>query len=432
MHRRPMRSAVVLVAVATVTLAACGSKSSDSATTSAAAPAASDVSSAAGSAASGSETSGSAAAGGALTITPLKQITPEGTDVPAASAITPVLPAGDGKAKCAAGQNIAMAGALTGPNAALGINILNGAQLAVDQFNKANPDCQLAIKQFDTEGDPQKATQVAPQIISDASVIGLLGPAFSGETKATGPIFNQAGLLSVTASATNPGLTTNGWTNFFRGLGNDNSQGGATANYLTGEKAFKKVCVVQDNTDYGVGLAEVVTQTLAAAADGNCAVKVKTGDKDFSAGIQLIKGESPDAVYYAGYYAEAAPFVQQLRDAGVTAAFVAGDGVNDPQFVDQAGKASKDAILTCPCGPAPDDFAAQYKAAFNIAPGVYSVDAYDLATIMVTGIAAGKVTDRASMIEYFKTYDGQGLAKSYRWDSSGELAVANPWLYQVQ
>ena len=94
---------------------------------------------------------------------------------------------------------------MTGPNAALGLNILNGAKLAVDQFNKANAGCQITVKQFDTEGDPQKATQAAPQIVGDASVIALLGPAFSGETKATGAIFNQAGLVSVTASATNPG-----------------------------------------------------------------------------------------------------------------------------------------------------------------------------------------------------------------------------------
>ena len=423
MHRRSMRSAVVLVAVATLALAACGYKTDSSSSTSAA------TSAAASGSASGSA---SAAAGGALTIVPLKQITPQGTDVPAAAATTPVNPAGTGKATCAAGTTIAMAGALTGSNAALGINILNGATMAINEFNKANPGCQLTLKQFDTEGLPQNATQVAPQIVGDPAIIALLGPAFSGETKATGAIFNQAGLISVTASATNPGLTTNGWTNFFRGLGNDNSQGGATANWLTTQKGYTKVCVAQDNTDYGVGLANVVTETLGAAADGNCAVKVKTGDKDFSAGIQLIKGESPDAVYYAGYYAEAAPFVQQLRDAGVTAQFVSGDGTNDPQFVSQAGNSSKDAILTCPCGPAPADFASTYKAQFNIAPGVYSVDAYDLATIMVSGISSGKVTDRASMIQYFKTYDGQGVAKTYKWDSSGELAVANPWLYQVQ
>ncbi len=117
--------------------------------------------------------------------------------------------------------------------------------------------------------------------------------------------------------------------------------------------------------------------------------------------------------------------MQQLRDAGVTAEFVSGDGTNDPQFVEQAGEASKDAILTCPCGPAPDDFAATYETEFNIAPGVYSVDAYDLATIMVTGIdSEGKVTDRAGMIEFFKTYDGQGVARP----TSGTPAVSSPSL----
>ncbi len=422
MHRRSVRTAVVgLAAVAALTLAACGSKSADSGTTT--------------SAATGSAgASGSAAAGGGgeLSIQPLKQITPEGKDYSASAGGQAVMPAGNGQAKCASGTAVAFAGALTGPNAALGINIRNGAKLAIDEFNKANAGCQLTLKEFDTEGDGQKATQVAPQIVGDPSIIGLLGPAFSTETKATGGIFFQAGLLSVTASATNPGLTQNGWTNFFRGLGNDNSQGGATANWMTGQQGYQKVCVVQDNTDYGVGLANVVGETLGAAADGNCAVKVKTGDKDFAAGIQLIKGESPDAVYYSGYYSEAAPFVQQLRDAGVTATFISGDGTNDPQFVSQAGEASKGAILTCPCGPAPDAFATTYQAAFNIAPGVYSVDAYDLATIMVTGISEGKVTDRASMIDFFKTYDGVGLAKTYKWDSSGELATANPWLYEVK
>lgn len=425
MHRRSVRTAVVgLAAVAALTLAACGSKTTDSGTTTSAAGSA---------AASGSASaSGGASSGGALAIQPLKQITPEGKDATAGAATNAVLPAGNGQAKCASGTEIAMAGALTGPNAALGINIRNGAKLAIDQFNTANPGCQLTLKEFDTEGDAQKATQVAPQIVGDANVIALLGPAFSGETKATGAIFNQAGLISVTASATNPALTTNGWTNFFRGLGNDNSQGGATANWMTGQQGYKKVCVVRDNTDYGVGLAEVVTETLGSAADGSCAVDVKTGDKDFTAGIQLITTAAPDAVYYAGYYAEAAPFVQQLRDAGYKGQFVSGDGVNDPQFVAQAGQASAGSILTCPCGPAPDAFAGQYQTAFNIAPGVYSVDAYDLATIMVTGISSGQVTDRASMIKYFSTYNGEGLAKNYKWDSSGELAVANPWLYEVK
>ncbi len=432
MHRRSMRSAVVLVAIATLTLAACGSKSNDSSSSSAAAPAASGESSAADTAASGSaDASGSAADGGALQIKAEVQIDVDGNEVPVAAGGTPVDPAGDGSAKCPATTTIAMAGALTGPNAALGINILNGAKVAVDKHNKANADCQVQLKEFDTEGDPQKATQVAPQIVGDANVIALLGPAFSGETKATGPIFFQAGLLSLTASATNPDLTTNGWTNFYRGLANDAVQGPAVANYMVNTLGYKKVCLVEDNTDYGAGLAEEINKGLGDAADSNCAAKVKTGDKDFSATVQLVKGEEPDAVFYAGYYSEAAPFVQQLRDGGVTAPFVSADGTNDPQFVEQAGQSSKDAILSCPCGPAPDAFATEYQDFNSAAPGVYSTEGYDLATIMLTGIDSG-VTDRAGMIDYVKNYDGQGLARQYKWDATGELSSSLIWIYKVQ
>ena len=428
MHRRSMRSAVVLVAVATLTLAACGSKSTES-TSSSAAPAA-----------SGSEASGSAAessgasSGGALAIKAELQVDKEGTEVAVEEGGTPVSPAGDGSATCAAGTSIGWAGPATGPNAALGLNIVYGANLAIDEHNKANPGCQVTLKQFDTEGDPQKATQVAPQIVGDPTIIGLLGPAFSGETEATGPIFFQANLLSLTASATRVSLTTNGWTNFFRGLANDGVQGPAVANYLTKALDFKKICVIDDSSSYGAGLAEEVVPVLGAAADASCSGQVKVGDKDFSATVQLVNGAAPDAVFYAGYYAEAAPFVQQLRDAGVTAAFVSADGTNDPQFVDQAGAASKDAILSCPCGPAPEEFAAAYTALpanKGTAPGVYSVEGYDLATIMLTGIDSG-ITERAALVDYVKNYDGLGLARNYKWDATGELAASLVWIYKVQ
>ena len=363
-----------------------------------------------------------------LRIVPLAAIDAGGRTVDLADQQHIVTPAGPDTARCAAGTAIAMAGALSGPYAALGINVLHGAQLAVGQFNQANPGCQLTLKQFDTAGDPQTA---AAKIVGDASIIGLLGPAFSGETAATGAVFNQAALLSATASATSPALTSNGWTNFFRGLGNDQLQAVATANWLTGQQGYQKVCVVQGNTGYGAGLAGSVTQTLGPAADSTCAATVQTGARDFSATIRSIKGVNPDAVYYAGFWAEAAPFVQQLRAAGVTARFVSGDGSNDPQFVAHAGPASQGTILTGLFGPATDEFAVHYQTAFGTAPGAYSVDAYDIATIMVTGISSG-VTDRGGMIGYFRTYDGQGLAKNYRWDASGELTDPILWLYQVR
>jgi branched-chain amino acid transport system substrate-binding protein len=357
------------------------------------------------------------------------QIDDSGKEVKAADAAAPADPAGDGTAKCPA-VTIAMAAALNGPDAALGINIKDGAQLAVDRHNAANPGCQVQLKTFDTEGDPQKATAIAPQIIDDASIVGLVGPGFSGETKATGAAFDQAGLVATTPSATNVTLSQNGWKTFFRGLGNDSTQGKADANYLKNTLSLHKVCVVDDSTDYGVGLAKVVTDTLGDAADPSCAIEIKKGDKDFSAAVTQIKSANPDAVFYSGYYAEAAPFVAQLREAGVTAKFAAGDGSKDPEFVKQAGQSSSGAMLSCPCSPAPAEFAKSYTDKFGQEPGTYSTEGYDLATILLKGIDSGANT-RPALLDYVRNYDGTGLGRHYRWTPEGELTDAAVWMYDV-
>jgi branched-chain amino acid transport system substrate-binding protein len=358
------------------------------------------------------------------------QIDENGNPVAATEAVGAVDPAGGGQAKCEP-VAIAMAGALTGPDAALGINIRNGVKLAVDKHNKANPGCQVTLKEFDTEGDPQKASGVAPRIIQDQQIIGLIGPAFSGETEATGGTFNENGLVAATASATRVSLGEQGWKTFIRGLGNDAVQGKSVANYLKNTLKYQKICVVDDSSAYGSGLADVVRATLKEAAAPACKISVKKGDKDFSAAVNQVKGASPDAVFYAGYYAEASLLVQQLRDAGVAVPFVSGDGTKDPEFVKQAGESSKDALLSCPCGPSPKAFADEYSKAFGQAPGTYSNEGYDLATIMLRGIDSGKVT-RSDLLQYVHGYDGQGVARHYKWTDNGELVSTNIWIYKVQ
>jgi branched-chain amino acid transport system substrate-binding protein len=379
----------------------------------------------------GSETS-DGKAGGSLSIQPVGPVDSSGKAVSASGSGTPADPAGDGKANCPGGATIAFAGALNGSNAALGINIVDGVKLALDKHNKANPGCQIQLKQFDTEGSPDKASSVIPQITQDTKIIGLIGPAFSGETKATGKPLSDAGLPFLTASATNATLTQNGWNSFFRGLANDDLQGSYVGKYLATTKGFKKVCVVQDDSDYGTGLAKSLTEGLGAAVDAKCAASIKTGDKDFSATVTKISAENPDAVFYSGYYAEGAPFAAQLRSGGVKAVFIGPDGVNDPQFVKQAGSSARDALLTCPCGPAPDQFTKDYQAANGQAPGVYSVEAYDLTTILAKGIDTGKVT-RADLLDFVKQYDGDGTGgRHYKWGPTGELTSAVVWIYAVK
>ena len=105
--------------------------------------------------------------------------------------------------KCS-GIKLAFIGALSGDNGNLGKNMVNGAKVAIDEFNAAHPDCQVGFDtSYDSQGDPAQATPLASKIVNDASIVGLIGPGFSGESKATMPTFEAAGLPMITPGATN-------------------------------------------------------------------------------------------------------------------------------------------------------------------------------------------------------------------------------------
>jgi branched-chain amino acid transport system substrate-binding protein len=369
-----------------------------------------------------------AAAPGSGTATTQKVNLPIVTSVPVPA--NAVLPAGDGNAKCASTVTIGYIGAETGPNAQLGINIYNGIQLAIDQHNKANAGCQVQFTKFDTEGDPNKATGPVTQAVNTPAIVGVVGLPFSGESKATGNIFEQQGLVHITPSATNPGLTGNGWKTFFRGLGNDSQQGPAAGSFVTSKLKASKVYLVQDDSEYGIGLGDATSAALGKAQVGND--KVITGQKDFSAVISKIVNSKADAVYYAGYYAEAAPFDSQLVAKGFKGSFIGPDGVKDDQFIKQAGDASSNAYFTCPCIPGEliPTFESAYKAAFSNDPGTYSIEGYDAATVLLSGIDKGK-TARADLLSYVKSYDADGLSKHYKWNDKGELATPAVYGYKV-
>jgi len=342
-----------------------------------------------------------------------------------------VLPKGDGKGTCAAGTTIAYIGAETGANAALGINIFNGIQLAITQHNDANPGCQVQFTKFDTEGDPTKAVGPVTQAVNTPAIVGVIGLPFSGESQATGNIFEQKGLVHITPSATNPGLTKNGWTTFFRALGNDAVQGPAAAKFATGTLKAKKVFLVQDDSDYGIGLAKTTGDALGSAEVGSD--KVITGQKDFSSTVSKVLSSKADAVYYSGYYAEGAPFDQQLVNKGYKGVFIGPDGVKDDQFIKQAGNASSNSYFTCPCIPGEliPSFESAYKSAFNAEPGTYSIEGYDATTVLLAGLDKGNDT-RAKLLDWVKNYDADGLSKHYKWDATGELQAPAVYGYEVK
>ena len=339
-------------------------------------------------------------------------------------------PVGDGKAVCPENTTLAFVGAMTGPNAQYGINMYQAAELAIDEHNEANPGCQVKFKTYDTEGDPAKAPGPVAQVVSEDEIIGVVGVTFSGESNATGGIFEDAGLVHIAPGATGPALSENGWTTFFRGLANDNLQGPAAAG-LAEKLGAESVYLVQDDSAYGVGLGEATASALGDRLAGTD--RVTTGQKDFSATVSKILNERPDVVFFAGYYAEGAPLAQQLKGKGFDGVFIGSDATKDMKFVELAGDAAEGAYFTCACTPVElyTEFSATYEDVHGDPPGTYSLEGYDATVVLLAGIDAGATT-RADLREFVQNYEGQGLAKFLSWDETGELSELSVFGYKVE
>ncbi|WP_327034697.1 branched-chain amino acid ABC transporter substrate-binding protein [Micromonospora ureilytica] len=336
----------------------------------------------------------------------------------------------------ACGSKIAFFGALTGSSAALGINENNGVKLAVDKYNKENADCKVELASLDSQGSPDQAPGLAQKAIDDTKILGVVGPAYSGESEAAGPLFSEAGLVTITPSATRPSLADQKWKTFFRAVGNDFSQGPAAGNYMKNVMKADKVYVIDDQSAYGAGLADEVKKLLGSAVVGSDKVQGEGKQTEFSGVITKVKAANVKAIFYGGYYQEAGLIRKQLTAAGVTAPLVAGDGVNDGAYITSAGEAAAEGtILTCPCQPAAEargTFVQEFKALNGTDPGTYSDTAYDAANILLAGIKAGK-TSREGLLEFVKGYSGEGVAASYKFTETGELdpAQVKVWAFKV-
>jgi branched-chain amino acid transport system substrate-binding protein len=333
---------------------------------------------------------------------------------------------------------IAYFGATTGPNAQLGLNIYQGAKLVIDQYNKTNPTTKINLVKYDTQGDPNQAQILAPKVVKDG-VVGIIGPAFSGESQKADPIFEQGKIPNISPSATNATLQNNGWKYWHRNLANDDVQGPGVASFVVKTLGVKKLAIIDDASDYGKGLADTVNS--GAKKEGAQIVDREAIDpkaSDYSSTVNKIKAAAPEAVYYGGYYAEAAKFIKQLRDAGVTAKFVSSDGTLDQKFIDGAGTAAEGAYLSCTCvlATASDDpevqqFIDDYKATWKADPATYTAEGADAATAFIKALQDGK-TEPTEINDFLSTVDFQGVSKHIKWQANGELSGGSVYLHKVE
>ncbi|MFI6043313.1 bifunctional serine/threonine-protein kinase/ABC transporter substrate-binding protein [Nocardia sp. NPDC051321] len=363
--------------------------------------------------------------GGPAPFQALMQIDAEGKEVPRASAAAD--PAGDGKAACEP-LTIASTAPLTGADAGTDRGLIDGVKLAVDQFTRANPGCPVAVREFDSGGFPQTAADVARQIVNDPSIVALVGPLSAGILP-TGQLFSDAG-LPVLFPGTTPVDPASGWRSFFRAVATTDVYRRAVAKYLTDTAHFSKICVVRDDSGFGKGMAHDVVAMLGSAAEPSCRADVKQGDRDFSVAVAKVAASKPDAVFYSGYAVEAAIFAQQLKQGGVTAPFVTTEGALSTDFVAPSPISVRGAFLSCSCAPVTGRFYFDFRALNNHGAGWNAIEAYDLTTITLNGIATGH-RNRADLLNYLHRYEGPGLARTYRWSATGELTNPGIWIYKI-
>ena len=330
---------------------------------------------------------------------------------------------------------IGFMGDLTGENSGIVIPPNNGAKLAIDEYNATNPSVKLELKNYDSQGKPEQATSLVQTAIGTDKITALIGPAFSGESKAVGGVLEQGKIPSVSPSATNPGLAGNGWKYWHRVVANDNDQGPAIANFLITAKSPKNAYVLSDDQEYSVGLADAFEKTFKDKGITTERDKFAKDASDYSSTVAKVKSSNPDIVAFGGYYAQGGRLLKQLRDGGVTATFATGDGSLDAQLVTGAGAtAAEGAVIGCPCAITSEgdqkDFATKYKAKYNVEPAIYASEGYDAATAYIKAIEAGNTTSD-KINEFLKTADFKGITKQIKFKENGEPDSNAIFVYQV-
>lgn len=334
-------------------------------------------------------------------------------------------------ASAAKTYTIGYQGPLSGGEASTGTDEQNAVKYAIKLFEAKNPGIKIKLVSIDDQGDPAVAGTVAPGVASNKNVLGVVGPAYSGATIASLPFYKAVGMALISPSATRVSLTDPaspdfGGPIFHRVVGKDDLQGPALAKYATKGVSGAKVFVFDDQSAYAVPLRGFVENGLKSVSGATLVGgdSVPNTTTDFSPTIAKIKTSGANVVIYTGYYSQAAVFIKQLRDSGSTAIFAGGDGVFNQEFPKLAGAAAEGSRVTGVGGLAGISKAmeADFVKKMGVSSGVYSVESYDAANILLSGIKAGKTT-RAKMLAYVKSYKGKSVSgNTIKFDKNGDIS----------
>ncbi len=284
------------------------------------------------------------------------------------------------------------------PNAATGAQMKNGVEQAAADINAAGGILgkKIAVEFGDDVSDPKQGVSVANKFAGDG-VKFVIGHYNSGVTIPASEVYQENGILEITPASTNPTVTERGLWNIFRTCGRDDQQGKVAGTYILAHFKGKKIAFVNDKTTYGKGLADETLKTIKAGGMNEVLYEgINTGEKDYSALISKIKQSGADLVYFGGLYTEGGLIVRQMRDQGVKAPLMGGDGITSDEFASVGGPGVEGTLMTY--GPDPRNkpeakaVVAEFRAK-KFEPEAYTLYSYAGVQIIKQAAEAAKSLD---------------------------------------
>lgn len=321
---------------------------------------------------------------------------------------------------------------LSGPQAHYGKDNESGARMAIDDLNAMKIQLDGGTAKFELVGeddaaDPKTGAIVA-QKLCDMKVNGVIGHLNSGTTIPASRIYNDCGIPMITPSATNPKVTQQGFDSTFRVIAHDGMLGVALAKYAAKDLKAKRVVVIDDRTGYGQPLADIFTKEMEA--NGVKVVERQyTNDKatDFNAILTAVKKSNPDLVFYGGMDAQAGPMLRQMKQLGIKASLMGGDGICTTELMklggDNVGKnvfcgEGGMALSKMPGGPA---FQARYKKQFNADIQVYAPFVYDATMTLGMAMKEAGSANAKKYLPKLAAIQHKGVIGPIAFDNKGDI-----------
>ena len=322
------------------------------------------------------------------------------------------------------------------PSAATGAQMKNGVEQAADDINAAGGILgqKITVEYGDDVSDPKQGVSVANKFAGDG-VKFVIGHFNSGVTIPSSEVYQENGILEITPASTNPTVTERKMWNIFRICGRDDQQGKVAGDYILKHFKGKKIAVVHDKTTYGKGLADETRKAINAKGGMKEVLYegINTGEKDFSALVSKIKQSGADLVYWGGLYTEGGLIVRQMRDQGVKAPLMGGDGITADEFASIGGPGVEGTLMTY--GPDPRNKPEAKKVveefrAKKFEPEAYTLYSYAGVQIIKQAAEAAKSLDPKKVAE--KMHSGmkfKTVLGDLSYDKKGDITRLDYVMY---